>query len=307
MATPETRSVELGPLAPSLDGDPNASESEASQVVEPDTRELSAYGFDSDDKTLTGIGTSGAADPSAVGHVDSSDPTLVGIGPIECAKPAESASHSQQPEPALEGVPHSEPPGPFVAEDDIEDAQDRMPKQKGTPALLALSTALLAAAAVALVRGGVPHSAATHLHSATTFAPLPLATPTRTRSVQVETSAATSADTTSVEIPNTQVPQPASPPAAATATAAQRETQSELAPRRATTKSAGREPLGVLDVTANPTTALVLDGRPLGKAPRVVELPSGPHTVLFVHAERGRMSVTVNVRPGQTTSASADF
>ena len=39
----------------------------------------------------------------------------------------------------------------------------------------------------------------------------------------------------------------------------------------------------------------------------LVELPSGPHTVLFVHAERGRMSVTVNVRPGQTTSASADF
>ena len=187
MATPETRSVELGPLAPSLDGDPNAAESEASQVVKPDTRELSAYGFDSDDKTLTGIGTSGAADPSAVGHVDSSDPTLVGIGPIECAKPAESASHSQQAEPALEGVPHSEPPGPFVAEGDIENAQHRLPKQKGTPSLLGLSTALLAAAAVALVRGGVPHSAAPHLHSATTFAPLPMATPTRTRSVQVET------------------------------------------------------------------------------------------------------------------------
>jgi hypothetical protein len=305
MATPETRSVELGPLAPSFDGDPNAVESEASQVVEPDTRELSAYGFDSDDKTLTGIGTSGAADPSAVGHVDSSDPTLVGIGPIECAKPTEWASHSQQVEPAPECVPHSEPPGPFIAEGDIEGAQDRLPKQKGTPSLLALSTALLAAAAVALARGGVPHSTAPHLLSATSFAPMSSGNAPRARYVQFETAAATSADTTSVEIPKTQAPQPAT--ATATATAAQRETQSALAPRRATTKSAGREPLGVLDVTANPTTALVLDGRPLGKAPRVVELPSGPHTVLFVDAERGRMSVTVNVRPGQTTSASADF
>jgi hypothetical protein len=325
MATPETRSVELDPFAPSVDGAPNALEREECRVVEPDTRELSAYGFDSDDKTLAGMGTSGSTDASTVSHIDSNDRTLVGIGPVEQAQLAELASHSQHAEPAPESVPmpHSEPPGPFVASDDRGDAPDRLPKQRGEPSLLALGTALLAAAAVALLRGGVPHSTAPHLHSATTFALLPMASATRTRYVQPETAAGTSADKSMVEIHIPQAPQPASPPATmpatatttttttttttATATATQRETQPELAPRRASTKTADSVPLGVLEVTSSPITGVVLDGRPLGKAPRVVQLPSGLHTVLFVHSERGRMSVTVNVRPGRTTSASADF
>ncbi|MEI9947760.1 MAG: PEGA domain-containing protein [Pseudomonadota bacterium] len=312
MATSETRSVELDPLAPWFDEDLNAVESEAHQVVDADTRELPAYSFDSDDKTLVGIGISGAADSSTLHHFDSCDRTLVGIGPAKRAKRArraelaELASHAQQVESAPEDVamPSSEPPGPFVASDDDQDAPDRLPMQKGEPWLLALSAVLVAAAAVALLRGVVPHTAP-RLHSATTLAALPTANVPRTRSVQFETSAATPAETSAAELPIARASE-ASEPAAQPATP-EREEQPELAPRRATAKAAGREPLGVLDVTSNPPSGLVLDGRPLGKAPRVIRLPSGRHTVLFVHPERGRMSVTVNVKAGRTTSASADF
>ncbi len=178
MATPETHSVELDPLTPSFDGDQNAVESEEHQIVEADTRELPPYSFDSDDKTLVGMGTSGSAGSRTPRHFDSSDRTLVGIGPAERAKRAklaELARHSQQAESAPEGVPmpHSEPPGPFVASDDDEDALDRLPMQKAEPWLLALSAVLVAAAAVALLRGVVPHTTAPRLHSATTVAPLP--------------------------------------------------------------------------------------------------------------------------------------
>jgi hypothetical protein len=177
--------------------------------------------------------------------------------------------------------------------------------QKGEPWVLALSTVLVAAAAVALLRGVVAHSTAPRLHSSTPVAPLPTANEMRTRHVQFETAAGTSSETAALKIPTTQAleaAQPADLPATA-----QREKQPELAPGRVSAKSAGNEPLGALEVTSNPPSGLVLDGRPVGKAPRLIQLPSGPHTVLFVHPERGRMSVTVNVRPGRTTSASANF
>lgn len=317
MATPETHSVELDPLVPSFDGDLNVVESEQNQIVEAEVRELPVYGFDSDDKTLVGIGSSDSADSIAVRHFDSSDRTLVGIGPAERAKLAqraralELANHSEQAELPPESVPlpHSEPPGPFVASDDDEDAPDRVPMQRGEPWALALSAVLVAAAAAALLRGVVPHATAPRLHTAATMAPLPAINEPRTRSVQPETAAATSVETSALESPLRQAPE--APPTAAAPATVQRE-QPELAPRRASTKSvstksAGTESLGALDVTSNSPAGLVLDGRPLGKAPRVIQLPSGPHTVLFVHPERGRMSVTVNVRAGRTTTASADF
>jgi hypothetical protein len=328
MATPETRSVELDPTAPSFDEDPNVVESEENQVLEAETRELPAYSFESSDKTLVGIGSSDSANSSAVRPFDSSDQTLVGIGPAERARRAQLAQdaelsiHSQQAgsdpaqarerrelcaESAPESIPmpYSEPPGPFVASDDDEDAPNRLPVKKGEPWVLALSAVLVAAAAVALLRGVVPYSPAPRLHSAANVAPLPTPDDARTRYVQFETAAATVAETFAVAIPTAQAPEapaPAAPPAAA-----QRGEQPELAPRRVTASSAVGEPLGALDVTSNPPAGLVLDGRPVGKAPRIIQVPSGPHTVLFVHPERGRVSVTVNVRAGRTTSASADF
>ncbi|HTQ04838.1 MAG TPA: PEGA domain-containing protein [Polyangiaceae bacterium] len=64
---------------------------------------------------------------------------------------------------------------------------------------------------------------------------------------------------------------------------------------------------GSLNITSSPPSNVVLDGRPLGKAPRVVEVPAGTHTVVFIHPKYGRQSITVKATPGQTTSASADF
>lgn len=285
MATPEMRSIELDPLVPSIDEDLEAVEIEQNQVVEAETRVLPAYSFDSDDKTLAGIGTSDSADSCEVRHFDSSDRTLVGIGPAERAKHAklaELASRLQLAESAPESVPvpQSEPPGPFITSNEEDEVPARLPMQKGGPWLVALSGMLAAAAAFALVRGVSRQTAAPRLHSAMAVASaveLPLA-------------------------PAREAPQPTVPPAAE-----QREQEPELAPRHPRAKSAGAESLGALEVISNPPSGLVLDGRPLGKAPRVIQLPSGPHTVLFVHPERGRMSVTVNVRAGRTTIASADF
>jgi hypothetical protein len=38
-----------------------------------------------------------------------------------------------------------------------------------------------------------------------------------------------------------------------------------------------------------------------------VQVPPGPHTVLFIHSLYGRQSLKVNVSPGRATSASANF
>ena len=64
---------------------------------------------------------------------------------------------------------------------------------------------------------------------------------------------------------------------------------------------------GTLNITSSPPSNIVLDGRPLGKAPRAVVMPAGSHTVVFVHPKFGRQSLSVNVAPDQTTNASVDF
>jgi hypothetical protein len=64
---------------------------------------------------------------------------------------------------------------------------------------------------------------------------------------------------------------------------------------------------GTLSITSSPPSSVVLDGRPLGKAPRSLAVAVGSHTVVFVHPKFGRRSVTVNVPADQTTSASVDF
>jgi hypothetical protein len=65
--------------------------------------------------------------------------------------------------------------------------------------------------------------------------------------------------------------------------------------------------VGTLDVTSNPPANVVLDGRPIGKAPRVVRVLPGVHTVLFIHPLYGRRSLSVNVSEGRAARASADF
>jgi hypothetical protein len=64
---------------------------------------------------------------------------------------------------------------------------------------------------------------------------------------------------------------------------------------------------GKLSISSVPPAAVVVDGRPVGKAPRAVDLPPGLHTVVFIHPTQGRRSVTVNVLSGRETSASVEF
>jgi hypothetical protein len=64
---------------------------------------------------------------------------------------------------------------------------------------------------------------------------------------------------------------------------------------------------GKLSISSNPPAAVVVDGRPLGRSPRTVDLPAGAHTVVFIHPQEGRRSVSVNVIPGRETSASVEF
>jgi PEGA domain-containing protein len=296
MTTPETRSVELEEFAPSCDA--HALENDENMITEDDIRELSAYGFDSDDQTLAGIGISGAASSSAA-YFDSSDQTLVGIGPLERAARAERAKVAERAKlavfaelasrpgeleatPDSARMPHSEPPGPFVAADDDE-APPRLPMQKLAPWVVVPTAVLIAAAAVAQIRAA-HHRTALRLDTPARVAPRPVAAAPPISYAPLESVAPPMLIAASEKLPE-------APP-----------------PPRAIKKSDGTGPmLGALDIASSANSSLVLDGRPLGKAPHVVQLPPGPHTVVFVHPERGRMSVTVNVRPGQTTVASADF
>jgi hypothetical protein len=64
---------------------------------------------------------------------------------------------------------------------------------------------------------------------------------------------------------------------------------------------------GKLSISSDPPAAVVVDGRPIGKAPRTVDMPPGLHTVVFIHPTEGRRSVSVNVLPRRETSASVEF
>lgn len=278
MNNPESRRVGLEELA--LSAEANAALHEENQITEADIRELSAYGFDSDDRTWVGMGESLSDYSSAAQRFDSDDRTLVGIGPSERAERVSRAQELQE-VPDSARMPPSEPPGPFIASD-ADEAPTALPMKKGWPWALALPALLVAASAVAFVRGLVPHPA-----------------PSRTLAAAIQAPQATV-----LEAPLTNealTPAPESPDAMPPASRA-------LPPPSTSTKPSFAEPTtGLLDIMSSPAASLVLDGRPLGKAPRRVELTPGPHTVLFIHPERGRMSVRVNVRAGRSTSASADF
>jgi hypothetical protein len=65
--------------------------------------------------------------------------------------------------------------------------------------------------------------------------------------------------------------------------------------------------VGAITITSNPPASVVLDGRPLGKAPLVVRAPAGVHSLLFIHPLYGRRSLSVSVSPGLTRGASVEF
>ncbi|HEY5372706.1 MAG TPA: PEGA domain-containing protein, partial [Polyangiaceae bacterium] len=65
---------------------------------------------------------------------------------------------------------------------------------------------------------------------------------------------------------------------------------------------------GTLNMNAIPASNVLLDGRPMGLTPKMgVSVAPGPHTVMFVNAEKGRKSQSVTVVSGKTSTVVVRF
>ncbi|MCC6648268.1 MAG: PEGA domain-containing protein, partial [Polyangiaceae bacterium] len=63
-----------------------------------------------------------------------------------------------------------------------------------------------------------------------------------------------------------------------------------------------------LSINSIPPSNCILDGRPLGSTPKAgVSVPAGTHSVVFVHPEHGRKSVSVTVKAGESKSVGVRF
>ncbi len=66
--------------------------------------------------------------------------------------------------------------------------------------------------------------------------------------------------------------------------------------------------LAQLSVNSIPSSNVLLDGRPIGKTPRVgLKVNPGKHSVTFVHPKQGRKSVSVNLEVGSKRTVSVRF
>jgi eukaryotic-like serine/threonine-protein kinase len=63
-----------------------------------------------------------------------------------------------------------------------------------------------------------------------------------------------------------------------------------------------------LNINSIPPSAVLLDGRPLGRTPKAgVVVSPGTHTITFIHPEKGRKSTSVTVKAGQTKGVGVRF
>lgn len=247
-------------------------------ITEADIRELLVYNFDSDKQTL------------------------VGLGPVERAR--RSRAFSEVPE--SQRMPQSEAPGPFVADDDEAPPSFRKPMVAWWAVV---GPAVAAGLAVLALRGAAPNDAEPAKLAKPAVPALPVAAAAPPIAAP-EIEPALAAD----------IPASAPEPAPAAEAAAPRTSPTAVPPPVVPVQLAEVTPpgvvtlpndatasLGVVNVTSNPPANVVIDGRPIGKAPRVVRLPAGVHTLVFLHPLYGRQSVSVNVTPGVAASASANF
>jgi hypothetical protein len=292
MTNTESRiAVELEELAP---WDAEALENDESPLTEADRRELAVYGFDSEQRTL------------------------VGLGPVERARRSRAAAEI----PENDRMPQSQPPGPFIAADEEVDdvvALSARPWRSLPRWALAAPAAVVAVLAVASLWGLTrAHPASKPAAAVAAVAP-PVVVGPELKQPQEDTAANEQREP---EAAADRVEEPlhgasANAPSAATASAPTTSAPvaaalavklAELPAPTVTDMAGGAVPsAGTLNVTSNPPANVLLDGRPLGKAPRIVQVPPGPHTVLFIHPLYGRQSLKVNVSPGRATSASANF
>ena len=259
------------------------------QITEADIHELTAYAFDSDKQTL------------------------VGLGPVERAQRSLETAEI----PDSERMPQSYSPGPFIAADeDDDDLLRSLRRPRLASWSLALPTLVVAVAAVAMVRGLAPQAPP----AATKLAVAAVAPPATAEPIVQQAPA----EDMGASEPRSSEPPPAVPPVAprpATVNVPAALSASvvavpgallvklpELPPPTVVDMSGGSDAnAGTINVTSNPPSNVVLDGHPLGKAPRLIQVPVGIHSVVFIHPLYGRQSLSVNVSAGRTAAASADF
>ena len=65
---------------------------------------------------------------------------------------------------------------------------------------------------------------------------------------------------------------------------------------------------GTLNINSIPVSKVILDGKPMGSTPKVgISVPAGSHTVVFIHPDKGKKSVSVTVKAGETKTAAVKF
>jgi serine/threonine-protein kinase len=63
-----------------------------------------------------------------------------------------------------------------------------------------------------------------------------------------------------------------------------------------------------LNINSIPPSAVLIDGRPVGKTPKSgVSVPPGTHTITFIHPEKGRKATSVTVKAGETKGVGVKF
>lgn len=78
-------------------------------------------------------------------------------------------------------------------------------------------------------------------------------------------------------------------------------------PDKTTAPPAGGGP-AKLNINSIPPSAVLVDGRPVGRTPRSgVQVSPGTHTITFIHPEKGRKSTSVTVGPGETKGVGVRF
>ncbi|WP_437738507.1 PEGA domain-containing protein [Sorangium sp. So ce1335] len=104
-------------------------------------------------------------------------------------------------------------------------------------------------------------------------------------------------------------PPPAAPRDEALAAAAPKPEAPAAAPKaEAPAAPAAAAGSATLNINSIPVSKVVLDGRPLGSTPKVgVSVPAGSHTVMFIHPDLGKKTVTVSVKAGETKTAAVRF
>jgi hypothetical protein len=281
--TESRKAVELDELASWDDADEATPRYPVGQT---DMRELLVYNFDSDKQTL------------------------VGLGPVERARRSRAAAEI----PDSQRMPQSEPPGPFVADDDEAPPSFRKPMVAWWAVV---GPALAAGLAVLALRGAAPEDV--HAGKLSKAAAPPPVASVALPAISREEAPASPVAETDVE----QLPVAASehPPAAPVDVDPQLAKPSVVVPPAlpvklaevaapsvvVLSKDAPAANLGTVNVTSNPPANVVLDGRPIGMAPRLVQVPAGVHKLVFIHPLYGRQSQRVTVTPGQTATATASF